>query len=179
MFKKLKLNIDYDKFLQADFTIHEGSCISHQVHELTDIHKQYGAPTDYEYVNTRIHQLWYTKDDIDFDQTGNQLGIEVVTVSTIKQPPGCVIPLHRDTFYQINKRFPERTELKVRANVHMEDYSIGHFIQYSENGEELKNFTHWKQGDVLLWDSSVIHLSANAGMQYKYTMQISGFLRED
>ena len=37
MIKKIKLNYDFSIFLNADYTQHEGSCIKHQVHELTDI----------------------------------------------------------------------------------------------------------------------------------------------
>ena len=49
-----------------------------------------------------IHQLWWTADQIDYDDLGQQLGIEVITVSSILQPPGCVVPYHRDTFFQIS-----------------------------------------------------------------------------
>lgn len=173
MFKKTKLDIDFDKFLTADYSQHEGSCIKHQVHELTDIHEKYGFPESYEYNNTKIHQLWWTNDDIDFVNIGNQLNMEVITVSSIMQPAGCVIPLHRDTFYQITQLYPNRTETKIRANVHLEDWKIGHFIQYNDTV-----FTHWHRGDALIWDSTVLHLGANAGMQPKYTLQISGFLKQ-
>jgi nitrogen regulatory protein PII len=87
------------------------------------------------------------------------------------QPPGCVVPLHRDTFFQIKQRYPERTEPKVRANIYLEDWKLGHFIQH---GDQVS--THWKAGDGFIWDSEVLHLSANAGMHDKYTMQVSGFL---
>lgn len=174
MFKKTKLDIDFLRVLSADYSQHEGSCIKHQVHELEDIHEKYGFPDSYEYNNTKIHQLWWSEDDLNFSLIGEQLGMEVVTISSIKQPAGCTIPWHRDTFYQISKRYPDRKEIKVRANVHLEDWKLGHFIQYDDTV-----FTHWKQGDVLLWDGSVLHLGANAGMQPKYTMQISGFLLND
>ena len=102
MINKIKLDYDISKFLTADYTQHEGSCISHQVHELTDIHEKYGGfPKTYIYENTLIHQLWWDKSQINFGELGKQLGMEVITVSTILQPPGCIIPLHRDTFFQI------------------------------------------------------------------------------
>jgi hypothetical protein len=169
---KIKLNYNFDLFLNADYSIHEGSCIKHQVHELTDIHNSYGGfPDTYSFNNTIIHQLWWLDDQIDFDDIGRQLGMEVITISSIKQPPGCVIPLHRDTFYQIGQRYPERTETKVRANIYLEDWKLGHFIQYSDQVS-----THWKKGEGFLWDSDVLHLGANAGMEPKYTLQVSGFL---
>ena len=172
MLKPIYLDYDFSKIISADYTQHSASCISHQIHELTDIHEQYGGfPKTYRYENTIIHQLWWSQDDIDFAEIGSQLGMEVITVSSICQPPGCVIPLHRDTFYLINKQHPDRTELKVRANIYLEDWKLGQFIQY-DNEISVK----WHAGDGFMWDSTHLHLSANAGMQNKYTLQVSGFL---
>ena len=172
MFKKIHLDYDFTKVLAADYTQHTGSCIQHQVHELTDIHKEYGGfPKTYCFENTLIHQLWWDHTQLDFADIEQQLGMEIITVSSILQPPGGIIPLHRDTFFQINKRYPDRTELKVRANIYLEDWKLGQFIQYDDQVS-----THWSAGDGFMWDSSVLHLSANAGMQDKYTLQISGFL---
>ena len=176
MLKKIHLDFDFSKFLNADYLIHTGSCIKHQVHELTDIHEQYsGFPKSYCFENTIIHQLWWDNTQIDYDELGEKLGIEVITVSTIMQPPGCTVPLHRDTFFQITQRYPDRKELKVRANVYLEDYKIGQFIQYQED-DRYTTSTDWKAGDGFIWDNEVLHLSTNAGMQLKYTLQVSGFL---
>ena len=172
MINRIKLDYDISKFLTADYTQHEGSCISHQVHELTDIHEKYGGfPKTYIYENTLIHQLWWDKSQINFGELGKQLGMEVITVSTILQPPGCIIPLHRDTFFQINKQYPNKTETKVRANIFLEDWKLGQLLQYND-----EVCSYWQAGEGFLWDSSVLHLSANAGMQDKYTLQVSGFL---
>jgi hypothetical protein len=175
MLKSVKLNYDFSCFLTADYHQHEGSCIKHQIHELTDIHKKFGGfPKSYCFENTKIHQLWWTSDQIDFKEIGRQLGMEIITISSILQPPGCVIPLHRDTFYQITQRYPDRKDLKVRANIYLEDYKIGHFIQY-EIGNGYNTSVDWKAGDGVVWDSEVLHLGANAGMENKYTLQVSGF----
>jgi hypothetical protein len=176
MLKQINLNWDFDVFLKADYSVHEGSCVTHQVHELTDIHEAYGGfPKSYCLANTKIHQLWWTADKIDYVELGRQMGMEIITVSTILQEPGCVVPLHRDTFYQIKTKYPERTDLKVRANIYLEDYKLGHLIQYqTEDG--YKTSVDWKAGEGFLWDSGPLHLSANAGMENKYTMQVSGFL---
>ena len=170
--KNVQLKTNFDLFLTADYSTHTGSCIKHQVTELTDIHDHYGGfPDTYCFKNTIIHQLWWDSTQVDFQDIGQQLGMEVVTVSSIKQPPGCVIPLHRDTFYQISQKYPSRTETKVRANIYLEDWRVGHFIQYNDQVS-----THWKQGEGFLWDSDILHLGANAGMEPKYTLQISGFV---
>jgi hypothetical protein len=122
-----------------------------------------------------IHQLWWDENQIDYNDLGRQLNMEVITVSTIKQPPGCVVPFHKDTFFQIGKKYPSRTETKVRANIYLEDYKMGQFIQYQLNGQ-YDTSTNWKAGDGFLWNSDILHVSCNAGFQDKYTMQISGFL---
>jgi hypothetical protein len=175
MIKDIKLNYDLSVFLNADYTQHEGSCIKHQVHELKDVHEQFGGfPKTYRYENTLIHQLWWDNTQIDFEEIGTQLGMEVITVSSILQPPGCIIPLHRDTFFQINKKYPDRKELKVRANIYLEDWKLGHFLQYDNT-----TVSNWKRGTGFMWDSSILHIGANAGMEDKYTLQISGFLIND
>lgn len=170
MLKKIKIDIDFQKFLSCDYP-EVGSCIKHQVDELKDIHEKFGEfPTTYSLENTGIHQKWWTNDEIDFNEFGQKLNMEVVTISSIKQMPGNTIPLHRDTFYQTKKKCPDRKEEPVRANIYLEDWKIGHFIQY-----ENEVSTHWKQGEGFLWNSEVLHLGANAGMEPKYTLQISGF----
>jgi hypothetical protein len=178
MIKDCFLDIDYSKFLAADYTKHIGSCISHQIYELTDIHESFGGfPDTYSLSNTTIHQLWWGTEDIDFQELEKQLGIEVITVSTIKQPPGNIVPIHRDTFFQIKQRHPDRKEPKVRANIYMEDWKVGHMIQYQNQWREWKTSDHWIKGQGFIWDSEPLHVSANVGFQDKYTMQVSGFLK--
>jgi hypothetical protein len=179
MFKKIHIDFDFTLLLDANYSQHAGSCIKHQVHEILDVHEKYGGfPASYNIHNTLIHQLWWGKNQIDYDNLGQQLGMEVITVSTIKQPPGCVVPFHRDTFFQIKKQYPDRTDTRVRANIYLEDYKMGQFIQYELN-DKFETSTNWKSGDGFLWTSDILHLSANAGFQDKYTLQVSGFLLTD
>jgi len=177
MLKKIELDYNFDIFLNADYSTHEGSCISHQVHELKDVHEEHGGfPDSYERNNTLIRQLWFDEAQVDYNELGKQLGIEVVTVSTVLQPPGNMIPMHRDTFFQIKKRYPEDTRDKVRANIYLQDWQPGHFLQYQCSHKCWHNSTHWKSGEGYLWNSDHLHLSANAGFKDKYTLQVSGFL---
>ena len=176
MLKNIHLTLNFTPLLAADSNSHSGSRSKHPVYELSDIHEAYGGfPKSYCFENTKIHQLWWDTTQIDYKELGDQLGMEVVTVSTIMQEPGCVVPLHRDMFYQIGLKHPTRNELNVRANIYMEDYKLGHFIQYQKN-DTYESSTDWVAGDGFLWDKEVLHLSANAGMSNKYTMQVSGFL---
>ena len=59
----------------------------------------------------------------------------------------------------------------------MEDWKVGHMIQYQNPWEEWMTNTHWNRGQGFIWNSKPLHVSANAGFQDKYTMQISGFLK--
>jgi len=129
------------------------------------------VPSSLCYDNTKFSQLWWANQQVDYKDIGSQLGIDVITISSIKQLPGCIIPLHNDTFYQMKQRYPERIEPKVRANIYLEDWKTGHYIQYNDNVS-----THWKSGQGIMWDSEVFHLGANAGISPKYTLQVSGFL---
>ena len=171
MLKQVKLSIDFKRLVECEYPEYS-SCTKHQIHELKDIHDKFGGfPETYVFENTRIKQRWWNESDIDFVDLGKQLSMNVVTVSTIKQYPGNTIPWHRDTFFQIKKRFPERKDNPVRANINLEDWKIGHFIQYNN-----EVYSNWKAGDGYMWDSTVLHLGANAGMEPKFTIQVSGYL---
>ena len=117
-----------------------------------------------------FYQKFFEESEINFRELGEQLGIEAITVSIIKQPPGMTNPMHRDTFYQINKKFPNDERLKVRANIQLLDWKDGHFLQFND-----KVVTHWKANTGYMWDSSVLHLAANAGLEDRYSLQVSGF----
>ena len=177
MLTKIKLDQDFGIFLDADYTAHSGSCISHQTHELKDVHEKYGGfPSTFTPHNTEIRQLWYDDTQLDFKKLGTELGIDVVTVSSILQPPGNIVPIHRDTFFQINKHYPNDARQKVRANIYLKDWREGQFIHYEVN-DKWYNSTHWVAGDGFLWDSDHLHVSGNAGFTDKYTLQVSGFMK--
>ena len=75
MIEAVKLDYDLDLFTGADYSVHSGSCISHQVHELTDIHEKFGGfPDSYDMGNTLIRQLWWTKEQVDFRGTRRSIG---------------------------------------------------------------------------------------------------------
>ena len=64
---------DCAKFVDCEYPS-GSSCIKHQVHELTDIHKQYGGfPKTYTMDNTQIHQRWWNEDELDFAEIGKTI----------------------------------------------------------------------------------------------------------
>ena len=58
------------------------------------------------------------------------------------QPPGNVVTLHRDTFFKFKKLYPDDKRTKVRLNLYLEDWKIGHMIQYQDihNKKEVDHF---------------------------------------
>jgi hypothetical protein len=172
MYKHVQLETDYQHFLS--YEIPEGSsCIKRHLTGIKDIHEKFanGFPKTFGLSNTIIHQKFWDRHECDYEELGKKLGLEVVSVSTITQPPGMINPLHRDTFYQIKIKYPENSRKIVRCNIYLEDWKLGHFLQYEDKVD-----VHWKQGDGHMWDSERLHLSANAGMENKPTLQVSGFL---
>ena len=168
--QKVKFNYNVSKFVDCEYPA-ASSCVKHQVAELTDIHDKYGGfPTTYTLGNTTIHQRWWDNNELDFEEIGSLLNMQVVTISSIKQPPGQVVPWHRDTFFLLKKEFPDKAQ-PVRALIMLEDWKVGHFVQHDD-----AVFTHWSAGDGYIWDEDILHLGANAGMQDKYTLQVSGFV---
>ena len=180
IFKKVNFDYDYSVFLNADYTQHWGSCLSYQKVEQADLHEKFAGkfPDTYHEDNTRLRQLWWTSDDVDYNLIGEQFGIEVKTVSSILQPPGNTVTLHRDMFFKFKKDYPTEAKPMVRANIYLEDWQIGHVLQYQHKDKWI-NDSHCKQGQGYLWDSDILHLSCNAGLTDKYTLQISGFLLDN
>ena len=171
-YKEVKIDFDSSFIYDVEWEKFEHDCLGHQQVELKDIHDKVGGfPSSLTHHNTMFYQKFFERDEIDFDNLGDQVGVEAVSISMIKQPPGMVNPMHRDTFYQINKRFPNDPRTKVRANIQLLDWKAGHFLQFNDNV-----VTYWKANTGYMWDCDVLHLAANAGLEDRYSLQISGFL---
>lgn len=173
IFNHVKLNIDTTPYLSVDWENYKCSCIQHQITEQADLHKDNGFPDSLCIENTAIHQKFFDKDEVDYIELGKQTNMEVVSVSVIKQEPGNIIPKHRDMFHKITSQFPGRIEEKVRANIFLEDWKSGHYLEFDE-----EPCTHWKANEGYILNDQVIHLSSNAGLEDKYTLQISGFYND-
>lgn len=175
IFKQVSIDFDSSVVLTSDHRVHTGSCLFHLEVEMQDLYQPLGGlPDSITIENTRLHQLWWQPGELDFEDLGYQLGMTVMSVSSICQPPGCVIPWHRDSFFRIREQVGADA-LVVRANINLRDAKIGHFIQY-ELDHELVTYTGWRANQGLLWDSSVPHLGTNVGFEDKYTLQVSGIL---
>lgn len=173
MYTKISVNFDFKQFLDAEYTKYETISIkiwndSNKDSNLTQLISP--LPDTYCWENTKMKQILWDLDKIDTDQLSKILNMEISSVTSIMQPPGSIIPPHVDSFFQLRKKYPDRPN-PVRAIIFIEDCKIGHFLQCNDDV-----YTHWKCGDGLIIDRSQIHLSANAGVENKHTLQVSGFM---
>jgi len=176
IFKPVRLTENYDHLLEGFNEIERVTCVGHHKTEQADLHPN-GFPESFVLDNTAIRQRFFTREEVDFDLLGKQVGVEVISVSVIKQEPGNVIPIHRDMFYKISQEHPQRVaagEEMVRANMFLTDWKAGQYLEFDE-----EPFTKWEKGTGFLFNKDVLHLSSNAGAHDKYTMQISGFYHDN
>ena len=166
----IKIDMDTEVFFNVRWEDYRCSCINHQKTEQKDLHPDHTMPDSLVLDNTAIHQKFFDRDDVDYEELGKQTNMEVISVSVIKQEPGNIIPKHRDMFHKITTEFPDRKSMKVRANIFLEDWKSGHYLEFDE-----EPCTHWKANEGYILNNQVIHLSANAGLEDKYPLQVSGF----
>ena len=173
--KTIQIEAELSHLLDANYN-EDYSCITHQVQEQQDVHDKYQWSERYTKKNTVINQEWWSKDDIPIDDLEHQLHMKILTISTIRQPPGQVIPIHKDIFYQIKKKYDVKNEIIVRANIHLNDWEPGHMIQYKEKNDG-HAWIKWKTNQGLMFDENTLHIGMNGGTTDKYTLQLSGFFQ--
>tara|TARA_R100001377_G_C3177337_1_gene105282 strand:- start:501 stop:1058 length:558 start_codon:yes stop_codon:yes gene_type:complete len=173
IFEPVKIDMDTSVFFNVKWEDYRCSCIQHQKVEQTDLHPDNKMPESLVLDNTAIHQKFFGRGEVNYELLGKQTGIGVVSVSVIKQEPGNIIPKHKDMFFKIKEQFPKSNAELVRANIFLEDWKSGHYLEFDEQPQY-----HWKANEGYLINDQVIHLSANAGLEDKYTLQISGFYND-
>ena len=174
MLKKVnKLIFDTSIIKEIDWENYRSLSSSyHSMNAMKELHSPYGGlPDSFNEWNTIIFQKFFNDNELDFKTLSEQTQMDIKTVSIIKQRPGNIIPLHIDTFYKLRKTFPNDKRMPVRANYFLEDWKLGHFIQFND-----EVFTHWEELTGFIFNQDIPHLSANCGMQDKFTLQLSGFL---
>ncbi len=97
-----------------------------------------------------------------------------VTINLLK--PGRYIPPHKDLFYRLLKDAPANVgdRIPVRVNIFLQDAQLGHIFEM--DGE---TWMGYKKGDYTVIHKGVVHSVVNIGYQPRYTMQISGFAKQD
>lgn len=100
-----------------------------------------------------------------------QLPLDHAVVAIHRQDPGQVLPWHFDRFWMLKRLHPSETRPIYRFLMFMEDWKIGHILQIGNT-----ILPNWKKGDVIVWHPGTLHLSANVGLEKKWTCNITGFL---
>jgi len=105
------------------------------------------------------------------------LKYSVVTVN--KLMPGRFIAPHQDTLYKLRKKV-EKEGLEVEGmdaftvNLFLQDRLMGHYFEM-----ENEAWIDYKKGDYSIIRRNQTHLVANLGNEPRFTMQITGFAKEE
>lgn len=101
-----------------------------------------------------------------------ELPLDHAILAVHRQDPGQVLPWHQDRFFMLRRLYPDDKRPIYRFLMFMEDWKIGHIL-------EIENtiLSNWKKGDVIVWHPGTLHLSANVGLEKKWTCNITGFLK--
>ena len=85
-----------------------------------------------------------------------------------------IMPVHADHFETYCRVFNVHSSEVRRAIVFLEDWKSGHYLEFDKDP-----CTNWKANEGFVISEEVTHLSANAGLENKYTVQISGFYNDN
>ena len=106
-----------------------------------------------------------------FIELYESMGWKDIGVAYYRMPTGTVMPNHSDLY----KRYIEvfnlqgREQTITRALVLLEDWKSGHYLEVMG-----KPIVDWTAGTVVEWTYDTPHMAANIGLEYRYTLQITG-----
>ena len=99
------------------------------------------------------------------------LNKQTCLVRLLRYDPGHCIPMHTDSYNGFKERFGDGNV--KRFFVAVSDWDWGHFLQVHDN-----MIHHWDPGYTIEIPVGVFHLSANNGINPKYTLTITGFVND-
>jgi len=141
--------------------------------ELSKITNEY-AKYGYTEHNTKIWKTTASDTKLTFDWEKlivDQLPLDRAVATLTRQDPGQILPWHQDRFFMLRRLNPDDPRPIWRFLMFMEDWKIGHVLQVGDSF-----LHHWHQGDVYVWRPGMHHVSANIGLEIKWTCNITGFL---
>ena len=106
-----------------------------------------------------------------FIELYESMGWKDVGVAYYRMPTGTVMPNHSDLY----KRYIEIFNLQGKENtinralVLLEDWKSGHYLEVMD-----RPVVDWTAGTVVEWIYDTPHMAANIGLEYRYTLQITG-----
>lgn len=146
---------------------------SHLPDELKYIQSEY---TKYGYTqhNTKLWKTTNSHEKLTFSWEKDiirRLPLDHAIATVTRQDPGQVLPWHMDRFFFLNQQYPNDPRPIWRFLMFLEDWKMGHILQVNDS-----ILHHWNRGDVVVWRPGTEHLSANVGLETKWTCNITGFL---
>lgn len=156
--------------VDADLAYHQSFKDNHN--ELNNLYKKYG----YSKHNTKIWKSTNCKIPLQFQWQQNlldSLPLDNAIVTLTRQDPGQVLPWHRDRYFMLKRLFPDDDRMIIRILVFMQNWKMGHVLQF--HNDMLYN---WSRGQVVTWHPNTYHLSANVGLEKKWTCNVTGFLKD-
>lgn len=118
------------------------------------------------------HQLpsWSTK----FIDIYQAQGWRDVGIAFYRMPTGTVMPVHSDLYCRYIELFNLQGQEHTirRALVLLEDWKSGHYLEVAG-----KPYTCWRAGDTVEWAYDEPHMAANIGLEDRYTLQITGWVK--
>ena len=112
-----------------------------------------------------------------YDNFSDWLHYGIVTVN--KLMPGRFIAPHVDTLYKMRQKVKRQDMdiegmIPVRVNLFLQDRLMGHYIEI-----ENKTWLDYKKGDYTIIKPDTVHLVANLGYEPRFTMQLTGYAKEE
>tara|TARA_B100000795_G_scaffold114994_1_gene85383 strand:- start:9027 stop:9689 length:663 start_codon:yes stop_codon:yes gene_type:complete len=155
---------------------HKNYFISH--HESDDPHynkrTQEFIDNGYVHGTNEFYQVFCHQFSDIFEKFKKASGLINAVSSFLIQPAGNVIGWHQDTFVTFRKKHKESELLIYRYMMMVEDSQPGHYFSAGN-----QTISSWKQGDIFYWEPNMFHCGANAGIQRKITLNITGFAGEN
>lgn len=147
-----------------------------QINVNKELYKKVQSYADYGYTehNTKIWKTTNIDPKLDFEWESficDQLPLDKSVATLTRQDPGQILPWHEDSFYFLRANNPDDPRPIWRFLMFMQDWKIGHFAQVQNSV-----YTGWKAGDTIVWHPGTYHVTANAGLEPKWTCNITGFL---
>lgn len=101
-----------------------------------------------------------------------QLPLQHAVSKGTMQTPGNIMPWHQDKFFTFRRQYPDNPYV-IRFIMFLQDWKLGHVLQAGDS-----IISHWRAGDVLTWHPDRFHLSANIGIENKWTVNVTGVLED-
>ena len=177
---------DFDNFKVATEQVEEGHAVDIYPEDydkpLDEFNLSWGkelyVAAGYTEHNTRRFQITSTNDH-KFPEFCHRIaeisGLSNCSLAMIRQRPGNVVPWHFDTYKMIrdSQNISDLTTVR-RYLMFLEDWHWGHMVQIGNNV-----VTNWKRGDTYTWPYGMYHLSCDAGIADKWTLQVTGITTPD